>query len=131
MKDDRCSVGREAEELAAAAMENDGFRIVSRNFRTRRAEIDLVARKKELLVFVEVRSQRGRYLSSAVLTVNPAKRRQILMGAQAYLSMIRTRRLAVRFDVIGVQFHNGGHELQWITDAFRAPDLSRSKIMFF
>ena len=56
MSNDRSERGRLGEEYAARLLEREGYRILSRNFRTRYGEIDLIAQKGEILAFVEVKA---------------------------------------------------------------------------
>lgn len=125
-KDHRVAMGRQAEVLAEEHLRKAGYRIVDRNFHARRAELDLVATiGRSAVVFVEVRSLKGRYLSSPAVTVNPAKRRRIVTAARGWLASRGMRNWDVRFDVIAVRFGARGTEVEWIEDAFRPGDASR------
>jgi len=127
-KDHRVAMGRRAEALAEERMREAGYRIIDRNFHARRAELDLVATiGRRGLVFVEVRSLSGRYLSSPALTVTPTKRRRVITAARAWLAFRGMRNWDVRFDVIAVRFDARGSEVEWIEDAFRPEDVSRRR----
>ena len=127
-RDHRVAMGRRAEALAEAELRRAGFHVVDRNFHARRAELDLVATiGRQGVVFVEVRSLSGRYLSSPAVTVTPAKRRRVITAARAWLAYRGMRNWDVRFDVIAVKFGPRGPEIEWIEDAFRPRDVSRCR----
>lgn len=76
--------GLEAEATAAALFEADGFVILHKRVRTPRGEIDLVARRAELLVFVEVKARLS--LRSAAESILPRQRRRIVGAAEIFLA---------------------------------------------
>ncbi|HWS14676.1 MAG TPA: YraN family protein, partial [Candidatus Methylomirabilis sp.] len=77
----RRAQGDAAEERACRHLEGVGFTIGDRNYRARGGEIDIVARKGDLLVFVEVRSREDAAFGTPEETVTPAKRRRIVAAA--------------------------------------------------
>lgn len=83
-------VGKIGEDLAAGYLEKEGYKIIERNYRTRWAEIDLVAEKtagffgKPTLVFVEVRTKIGENFGSPEDTINRAKLQRVLRNAKTY-----------------------------------------------
>ena len=83
--DARAAAGRAAEDLAARFLDAWGLRVVARNFRTRRGEIDLVARDGATLVFVEVRFRRSASHGGAAESITPAKQARLIAAAQVYL----------------------------------------------
>lgn len=91
MSDGRKRLGQLGEELAAAELERAGWAIVSRNWRTRRGEIDLIGRDGEWLVFVEVRARRADrrggdpYLGRPDDSITPRKQLQLAQMAESYL----------------------------------------------
>ncbi|MCL2524955.1 MAG: YraN family protein [Betaproteobacteria bacterium] len=106
--------GREAEAAAARHLERHGLRVVTRNFRVRGGEIDLICRDGATLVFVEVR-QRGRSdFGGAAASITAAKQRRIVLAARHYLA---DRPAAdCRFDCVLLD----GERLEWLRDAFAA-----------
>lgn len=94
-------LGLLAELLAAALLVLKGYRVLARRYRTPAGEIDLVARRGGVLVFVEVKARRT--LPEALACVTPAMRRRI--GRAAGLFLTRHERLAgmeMRFDLIAL-----------------------------
>ena len=75
--------GLSAETRAAAYLMAKGYRILAKRFRTPYGEIDLVARKRNLLVFVEVKARGS--LDEAAYAVTPRQRQRIINAAQAWL----------------------------------------------
>ena len=121
MSDDpRHHLGRAGERLAAEHLERLGYAIVARNHRTRHGEIDLVAADRDALVFVEVKTRRGRGHPWDAL--GERKRRQVRRMGLAFLSEVddRPKRSRVRFDAIGVTFDAAGRlaALEHLEDAF-------------
>ena len=78
-------VGRAAESFAAAALEDMGMTIISRNFRTRFGEVDLVATSGDMVVFVEVRARRSTAFVTPAETVMGEKSRRLIVACQQFL----------------------------------------------
>lgn len=83
--DARAVAGRTAEDLAARFLDGQGLHVVARNFRTKRGEIDLVARDGATLVFVEVRFRRSDSHGGAAESITSAKQARMVAAAQVYL----------------------------------------------
>ncbi|MEZ5790168.1 MAG: YraN family protein [Nitratireductor sp.] len=93
--------GRKGEWLAALALRLRGYRIVARNFRTKAGEIDIIARRGDLIVFVEVKARTN--LAAAVDAVSHDSQRRISNAADYWISRQRDQaRLSWRFDIIAV-----------------------------
>ena len=100
---DRRSLAAEGERLAAEHLARAGYRIVARNVRADRVEIDLVAERGTLVVFVEVKTRASRGFGAPEEAVDARKRARIVRGARAWLHAQALRRARVRFDVIAVE----------------------------
>lgn len=112
-------LGHGGEELAAAYLQAAGYRILTRNFRTRLGEIDIVARDGDTLVFVEVKARRSPNFGPAKAAVTNAKRRRLSMLALQYLKSPAGRRFArARFDVVAVDRQNGEQRIELVQNAF-------------
>ena len=109
------AAGGEGEDRAADYLGRRGLAIVSRNYRTRLGEIDLVAREGDTLVFVEVRLRKGERFGGAVGSITPRKRARIVAAARQYLMRLN-RVPACRFDVVALD----GDEVRWLRGAFDA-----------
>ena len=91
--------GLSAESRAAALLIAKGYRIAARRWKSPVGEIDIVARRRNVLVFVEVKARVG--LDEAVLAITPRQRRRIVSAAQAWLARHPADATCViRFDVV-------------------------------
>ena len=105
--------GGEAESIAARLLESQGYRILARNVRSKRGELDLVARDWPIVCFVEVRLRRTSGLAAE--SVDAGKRASLARAAERYLLANRLGDASCRFDVVTVDA--GGRALL-IRDAF-------------
>jgi len=108
--------GRDGEDAACALLLSQGFEILDRNYRTRFGEIDIVARKKDLLVFAEVKARTSFAFGGPLAAVTPAKQKKITVAALYYLKEKNLRPDSIRFDVIALL---AGKPPEHIPDAFR------------
>jgi len=106
--------GDDAERLACTHLKKGGLRLLKRNYRCRRGEIDLVMREGDILVFVEVRFRASPRFGTPAETVNIHKQRRLAAAAAHYLRHHPTK-LACRFDVVAVSDNN---HIDWIRNAF-------------
>ena len=106
--DARRSLAAVGEQRAAEHLERLGYALLSRNHRTARGELDIVATDGRALVFVEVKTRRGR--GSPWDALHDAKRAQVRRMARAYLTEVpdRPRAAGLRFDAIGIQIDGRG-----------------------
>ncbi len=93
--------GNRGEWLAAIALRLKGYRIIERSFRTKLGEIDIIARKGDLIAIVEVKARRD--VASAIDAVGYDAQRRISNAANIWLSQQRNYGiLSLRFDIIAV-----------------------------
>ena len=78
-----CRTGRSAESRAAAYLMAKGYRILAKRYRTAHGEIDLVARRRNLIAFVEVKARAS--LDEAAYAVTPRQQQRIIDAAQGWL----------------------------------------------
>lgn len=113
-------LGDRGEELAARFLRGNGYRILARNYRCPRGEIDIIARDGETVVFVEIKGRSTRRFGSPLDAVTPAKRRRLAVTAHHYLVACSLRLAITRFDVVGIRWMPGGNgECTLVRDAFR------------
>ena len=94
-------IGNEGENRAAAFLETKGFSIIERNWRTNRGEIDIIAVKNDILVFVEVKTLPNGTLDMIQRELNNQKRQRIIKTSKRFLLKHREYNNSyVRFDVI-------------------------------
>lgn len=106
--------GGDAEAVACAHLRAAGLRLLERNYRCRRGEIDLVMREGDVLVFVEVRLRASSRFGTPAETVDIHKQRKLAAAAAHYLGSHPTE-LPCRFDVVAV---SGDNPIDWIRNAF-------------
>ena len=114
----RARFGALGEEAAAGLLRAGGYRIVARNHRCRYGEVDIIAEKGELLVFVEVRTRATSLFGSPEETVDARKQRRVIAAAREYLAQRRGPAKAARFDVIAVVDGPKGPSLTHFENAF-------------
>jgi putative endonuclease len=114
----RLSLGKQGEALAADYLVERGFTILARNHRTPVGELDIVARDRRYLLFVEVKTRHGTAFGLPAEAVGPHKQRQILRAAQWYLAAENHSELQPRFDVIAVIVGSGAPAITHIPNAF-------------
>ncbi len=118
MADDRKKYGDSSEDTAARLLRRKGYKILERNFRTRLGEIDIIAKHKGAVVFVEVKARRSGAYGNPKGAVTPAKQRRISKVALTYLKMNGSTRTKARFDVVTVRHSQGQPEVEIIPNAF-------------
>ena len=114
---DKIKKGKEGEDLAANFLTEKGYEIVERNYRHKRSEIDLIVRKTNRLVFVEVKFRTSDAFGYPEDFVDYKKVKNILSGAEEYTYQIDWRG-NVRYDIIAIRNINGQQEIKHIEDAF-------------
>ncbi len=120
MKHSRQRLGDAGEEAAAELLRGRGYRIVARQHRCRRGEVDLIAEKGEILVFVEVRTRATAAFGAPEETVGFAKQQRIIAAARDFLARRRGPERAARFDVVAVVDGPRGPQLTHYENAFDA-----------
>lgn len=107
--------GGEAEARAAAFLEDQGLKVIERNYRCKSGEIDIVARSGGTLVFVEVRARASDAFGGAAGSITMVKRKKLLSAARHYLTRHRIK-CACRFDVVLLTGETP--RIEWIENAF-------------
>ncbi len=95
-------VGQKGERIARRSLRRAGYRILDKNWRCSRGELDVVALDGGVLVFIEVRTKSTRRFGPPAESVTPAKQRQVRSLAERYLREKGHPRIDVRFDVVAV-----------------------------
>lgn len=99
MKFKNRETGRLAENLAVEALKNKGYRILESNFSNRFGEIDIIAKDKDILVFVEVKAKKGMDFGMPEEMINPQKLKRVQNMAAVYM---KGKILPCRIDVVAV-----------------------------
>lgn len=106
--------GAAAEDLAARHLAAHGLAIVARNWRTRRGEIDLIARDGATLVFVEVRLRRNARFGGPAASITSTKRARLVAAAEQYLADLPAPP-ACRFDALLLDGLDPAR-IEWVRD---------------
>ena len=112
--------GQQGQKLAEKFLKKKGLRILARNINTGPAEIDLVARHRREVVFIEVRSRWSDSDARPDETVNRTKQQRLIRGAQAFLKSRHWEDRPVRFDVVAIDAFTDPPVIRYIPDAFDA-----------
>jgi putative endonuclease len=116
----RIALGKTGEDLACEELTRRGYAILARRYRVRSGELDIVARDRGTLVFVEVKSRATRNFGEAVEAVTGLKRRRMMRLALEFVSRHRLGDCACRFDVVAVHFEDGRSAIEVFENAFDA-----------
>jgi putative endonuclease len=110
------NAGAQAEQLAADYLLRHGLRLITKNYRSRFGEIDLILADGNVLVFVEVRLRRNANFGGAAASIDARKQAKLVTTAQQYLSTLPTVP-PCRFDAILL---DGSGQIEWLKNAFSA-----------
>lgn len=108
MLTDKKTVGNFGEDAACKLLEDNGYKVIKRNFYCRAGEIDIIATDGEYTVFVEVKTRKNADFGTAAEFVDWRKQEKIKKTALEYAG----GDIAMRFDVIEVYYHKEGSELK-------------------
>ncbi|MBQ9408640.1 MAG: YraN family protein [Clostridia bacterium] len=106
--------GNDGEDFACAYIREQGMKILARNFRFGRDEIDIVAKDGDAVVFIEVKARQSTVMGRPEEAVTAAKRRAIIHAATGYLKQNGLLDSRIRFDVAAIC----GQEIKYIRAAF-------------
>ena len=112
--------GRQGEHLAVGHLKSLGYRILCRNYRCPLGEIDIIARHRGVLVFVEVKSRKSVTFGSPKLAIHPAKQHKLSQVAWHYLQRHDLTEISARFDVVTVSDIGGSPHFEVIENAFES-----------
>ena len=110
--------GKAAETEAAEFLKTQGYKILKVNYRTKLGEIDIIAKDKDTICFVEVKARRSLNLGSPCEAVSLRKQGQIAKVAVYYLKLNRLLGQAARFDVLSILRRDNKSEVSLIKNAF-------------
>ncbi|MBQ4527664.1 MAG: YraN family protein [Clostridia bacterium] len=114
--------GKFGEMYASKYLEQNGYKIIRRNYKTRFSEIDIVAKDGEVLCFVEVKTRKNKEFGLGLEAVDSNKRDKMILGARSYMASYSPS-CDIRFDVVevyGEVLHSGFlvSEVNLIKNAF-------------
>lgn len=111
-------LGEKGEALAAWYLRKNGYKIIEQNYRSQLGEIDIIAKEKKTIVFVEVKSRKSVRYGSPKWAVTPRKQRKISMVALHYLKSTRQTGVKARFDVVAITANRDEPRIEVVKNAF-------------
>lgn len=112
--------GKAGEDLATKYLIRDGYKIIERNWKHHKFELDIIAQKGGELIIIEVKTRKNELFARPQDAVNERKIRNIALAADQYIKM-NERDMPVRFDIISITGTGNDVHLEHIEDAFTAP----------
>lgn len=118
MLNNRQQFGKESEFLAVRYLKKNGYKILEQNYRNKIGEIDIIAKEKGTLVFVEVKARKTHIFGNPKWAVTPKKQRKICMVALCYLKATKQTHVKARFDVVALSSLKENPQIEIIKNAF-------------
>jgi putative endonuclease len=111
------NLGQKGEDLAADHLEKAGFKILFRNWKWGKNEIDIIAENRDFIVFAEVKTRSDDFQMHPVTAVTREKQKSIIWSANGYLQKFKVDKEA-RFDIITVIKTGDSYQIDHIEGAF-------------
>ncbi|MBT8317884.1 MAG: YraN family protein [Lutibacter sp.] len=110
-------LGKEGEKLAEEFLLKNGYQIIEKNWRFKKAEVDIIAKKNEILAIIEVKTRSNNYFGNPQDFVNQKKIKLLVEAINQYV-ISKELDLDVRFDIIAILKNNNALEIEHLEDAF-------------
>jgi putative endonuclease len=110
-------LGKKGELLAVAYLQKKGYRILERNWRYLKAEIDIIALGKNTLVIAEVKTRSSTYFGLPQEFINSSKIKLLVSAANEYV-ISKNLGYEVRFDIISIVLQNGPAKIEHLKNGF-------------
>mgnify|MGYP006269306337 FL=1 len=111
-------LGKKGEEVALRFLKKKGYRVIEQNYVCKMGEMDIIAKEKDTLVFVEVKTRTSMAFGPPQLAVTPIKQRQLSKVALNFLKEKKLEDIKARFDVVAILLLPEKEEIELIRDAF-------------
>ena len=111
-------LGKKGEEKALRFLKKKGYRIIEKNYVCKMGEMDIIAKDKDTLAFIEVKTRTSMAFGPPQLAVNSSKQRQLSKVALNYLKEKQLEDVKARFDVVAILLEEKGEQIELIKDAF-------------
>ncbi|MCC5944182.1 MAG: YraN family protein [Bernardetiaceae bacterium] len=112
------AIGTYYENLALEYLLNKGYQLLERNYRYKRSEIDIIASKEDVLVFIEVKFRRSDAFGMPEESVSDAQAERILEAAEDFIENRLPSQDDIRFDIIAILKRQNQIEIKHFEDAF-------------
>lgn len=124
-------LGKAGEELACAVLKKDGYHILARNYKTKRGELDIVAKQKRCISFIEVKSRTAASILRAQDALTQQQMKRIYLCSLEYINErlhkqgINTDELKFSYDVAAIEFTDGGgvKQFQYFKNYFQVMNI--------
>lgn len=114
----RMELGRLGERLARSYLEEKGYTVLSQNYRTKLGEIDLVVKKNETIIFVEVRTRSSAVYGTPQESIDRYKQEKLIRLALQFCAHHYLYSQDLRFDVIAITLQDNEPKIEHIPNAF-------------
>jgi putative endonuclease len=111
-------LGKKGEEKALRFLKKKGYRIIEQNYVCKMGEMDIIAKEKDTLVFVEVKTRTSMAFGPPQLAVTQFKQRQLSKVALHFLKEKKLEDIKARFDVVAILLPPEKEQIELIRDAF-------------
>jgi putative endonuclease len=111
-------LGKKGEEVALRFLKKNGYRIIEKNYVCKLGEMDIIAKEKDTLAFIEVKTRTTTEFGPPQLAVNFSKQRQLSKVALNYLKEKHLEEVKARFDVVAILLEQEKEKIELIKDAF-------------
>ncbi len=118
MSKQRQALGLLGERIAARWLRREGWTVVCHRFRSGHRDVDLVMRKDDQVLFVEVKARRGDSFGGPVAAVHHRKRQELVRSARVWVDRHGSAGHSYRFDVVGVLISGTNVRVRHVPDAF-------------
>ena len=110
----RHEIGKIGEELACKYLEDNGYKIVERNFEAKQGEIDIIALDKQEIVFIEVKTRTSKKYGEPAEAVNQTKQKHLIKTIKYYLYIRNLENEFIRIDIIEIYISKNKYKVNHI-----------------
>ena len=110
-------LGKKGEELAVDFLQKNNYKILDRNWRYKKAEVDIITLKNDVLAVIEVKTRSSNYFGNPQDFVNPKKIQLLVEAINEYVTS-KDLDVEVRFDIIAILKNGNTFEIEHLKDAF-------------
>ncbi|MBK9190664.1 MAG: YraN family protein [Crocinitomicaceae bacterium] len=110
-------LGKAGERMAAEYLVKKGYEILHRNYSFKKSELDIVAKKDDVLIVVEVKTRNSDFMAGPEITVTKKKQKAIVKATNYYLEEHHLQ-TETQFDIISIILNSKEQTLEHIEDAF-------------
>lgn len=110
-------LGKKGEQLAVDFLLKNGYEIIERNYRFDKAEVDVIARKKDVLAIIEVKTRSTIDFGSPEEFVKPKQMQRLVKAVDEYV-VVNDLDVEVRFDIVAIVKENKGFKIDHLENAF-------------